>query len=99
MAPNAARMISCKAFNSPVEYPSRECKHDIKESEGNMFNLIFKEKVKGLKIQGGALLQNQNYLNSESLNLWANMNSRWIFSMYLDMFYGFVMWDWHHKLQ
>ena len=24
-----------------VEYPSRECKHDVKESEGNMFNPIF----------------------------------------------------------
>ena len=26
--------------NSHVEYTSRECKHDIKESEGNMFNPI-----------------------------------------------------------
>ena len=34
---------------SPVEYPSRECKHDIKESEGNMFNPIFKENVQGWK--------------------------------------------------
>ena len=25
-----------KAWNSPVEYPSRECRHDIKEFEGNM---------------------------------------------------------------
>ena len=25
-APNAARTISCKAWNSPVENPSRECK-------------------------------------------------------------------------
>ena len=42
---NAARTISCKAWNCPVEYPSRECKHEIKESKGNMFNPIFKEKV------------------------------------------------------
>ena len=42
-APNVAKTISCKACNTPVEYPSRECKHDIKESKGNMFNLIFKE--------------------------------------------------------
>ena len=33
----------------PVEYPSRECKHDIKESKGNMFNPIFKENVQGQK--------------------------------------------------
>ena len=26
---------------------SRECKHDIKDSEGNMFNPIFKENVRG----------------------------------------------------
>ena len=32
-------------WNSPVEYPSRECKHYIKESKGNMFNPIFKENV------------------------------------------------------
>ena len=53
-APNAARTISCKAWNSPVEYPSRECKHDtcIKESKGNMFNPIFKENVQGQKHPG-----------------------------------------------
>ena len=31
----------------PVEYPSRECKHDLEESKGNMFNPIFKENVQG----------------------------------------------------
>ena len=36
-----SKAISCKAWNSPVEYPSRECKHDIKESKGNLFNPIF----------------------------------------------------------
>ena len=42
--------ISCKAWNSPIEYPSRgECKHDIKDCEGNMFNPIFKENVQGRK--------------------------------------------------
>ena len=46
-APNGTRTISCKAWNSPVVYPSRECKHDIKESKGNMFNPIFKENVQG----------------------------------------------------
>ena len=54
MAPKA---ISCKAWNSPVEYPSRECKHDIEESQGNIFKPIFKE-----NIQGVAHLQNQQYL-------------------------------------
>ena len=49
MAPNAARAISCKACNSPVEYLSREYQHDIKESECNMLNPIFKENVQGQK--------------------------------------------------
>ena len=46
------RTISCKAWNFPVEYPSRECKHGIKESKGNMFNPIFKESVQGQKHLG-----------------------------------------------
>ena len=40
------------AWNSPVEFPSRECKHAIKESEGNMFNPVFKENVQGRKHPG-----------------------------------------------
>ena len=44
-APNVAMIISCRAWNSPIEHPSRECKHDIKETEGNMFNPRFKENV------------------------------------------------------
>ena len=32
---NTARTISCKAWNFTVEYPSRESKHGIKESEDN----------------------------------------------------------------
>ena len=44
---------SCKAWNSPVEYPSRECKHEIKGSECNMLNPIFKdENVQGQKHPG-----------------------------------------------
>ena len=38
--------------NSPVEYPNRECKHDIKESKGNMLNPIFKENVQRQKNPG-----------------------------------------------
>ena len=34
---------------SHVEYHSREYKHDIKESKGNMFNPINKENVQGRK--------------------------------------------------
>ena len=49
MVLNAAMTISCKAWNSPVEYPSRECKHDIKESKGNVLNPIFKENVQRQK--------------------------------------------------
>ena len=52
-APNTTtRRISCKAWNSRVEYPSRKSKHDIKESEDNMFNLIFKGNVQGQKQSG-----------------------------------------------
>ena len=51
-ATNAARTISSKVWNSPVEYPSRECKHDIKEPEGNMFNPMFKENDHGQKRPG-----------------------------------------------
>ena len=35
-----------------VEYSIRECKHDRKESDGNMFNPIFKETVQGRKHPG-----------------------------------------------
>ena len=38
--------------NSPVEYSSTEYKHDIKESEGNMFNPIFEDNVRGQKHSG-----------------------------------------------
>ena len=41
-----------KDWTSPVEYPSRECKHDTKESKGNVFNPIFKENVQGWKHPG-----------------------------------------------
>ena len=49
-APKTARTTSCKAWNSPVEYPSRESKHDIKESGGNMLNPIFKGNAQGRNI-------------------------------------------------
>ena len=61
-APNDARTITYKAWNSPVGYPSRECEHDIKESEGNMFNPIFMERKH-------PHLQNQNCYVTESLSM------------------------------
>ena len=48
-SPNTARSISWKAWNSPVGYPNSQSKHDIKESEGNMFNPMFKEDFQGQK--------------------------------------------------
>ena len=41
-----------KAGTFFVEYPRRGCKHDIKESERNMFNPIFKENIQGRKHPG-----------------------------------------------
>ena len=46
---NTTKKISCKAWNSPVEYHSRESKHGIKESENIMLNPIFKENGQGQK--------------------------------------------------
>ena len=45
MAKKSARTISCKAWKSAVEYPSKESKPGVKESKGNMFNPIFKANV------------------------------------------------------
>ena len=47
--------ISCKALNSPVEYPSRESKHDIKTSVCNMFNPMFKGNVQEQKHPGSCV--------------------------------------------
>ena len=41
-----------QSLEPPVGYPSRECKHDIKESKGDMFNPIFKKNVQGQKHPG-----------------------------------------------
>ena len=51
-APNTTRTISCKAWNPNVEYPSRESKHDTKESEVNMFNPKYKENIQRQKHPG-----------------------------------------------
>ena len=54
-ASNTTRTINCKPRNSPVEYPIRESKHDMKASEGNMFNPLFKENVQGGGGGGGGV--------------------------------------------
>ena len=43
------QLLSCKAWNSAVKHPSRECKHDIKGSESNP---ISKENVQVRKHLG-----------------------------------------------
>ena len=48
-APDIARTISSKAWNSLIEYHSKESTYDIKELEGNMLNPIFRENVKEQK--------------------------------------------------
>ena len=63
-ASETVRKISLKAWSPSVKYPNREYKHDIKESEGNIFSLLLKGDV-----QGDAHLQNQNYFVSKSLNV------------------------------
>ena len=50
--PNVARTISCKAGNSPAEYPSSVARCDIKGSDGTMSNPIFWKKVQGQKHPG-----------------------------------------------
>ena len=42
-----------QSLEFPVEYPSRESEHRMRDSEGNMFNPIFKGNVQGLKHPGG----------------------------------------------
>ena len=37
--PNVTRTVSCKAWNSPVDYPNRESKHEINESENVQTNI------------------------------------------------------------
>ena len=43
-----------KSLEPPLEYPSRECKHEIKDSEVYIFYPMFKKNVQGGNIQGVA---------------------------------------------
>ena len=55
-----------KAWNSTVEYISRNFKHDIKESEGDMFNPIFKENVQGRKHPRGRAFAEPEFKSQKS---------------------------------
>ena len=46
-----------------LEYPSRECKLDMKESEGNMFSPLYKEYVQRLKHPGSCIFAEPELLN------------------------------------
>ena len=65
--------INCRKDNQlqtlelPVEYLSRECKLDIKASEGNMFNPKFKENVQGRKYPGNCAFAEQVLLCNRKL--------------------------------
>ena len=50
--PRHQTSISCKAWNSPAEYPSWVAWCDIKGSDGTMLNPIFWKKVQGQKHPG-----------------------------------------------
>ena len=50
--PNAARTISCKAWNSPAEYPSWVARCDIKRSVSTVLKPIFSKKVQRQKHPG-----------------------------------------------
>ena len=52
MTPNAARTISCKAWNSPAEYLSWVARCDIKGSVSTVLNPIFSKKVQWQKHPG-----------------------------------------------
>ena len=46
------RMPQKTAWNSNIEYLTRETKHDIEKADSNMFNPIFNENVEGQKHPG-----------------------------------------------
>ena len=43
MAPNITRTVSCKAWNTPVKYPSLEYKSDVMESHSDVQSNVLKE--------------------------------------------------------
>ena len=71
----APKTISCKAWFTPVEYPSRESKHELNEFEDNMFNPVFKTWFRDRNIRGGVQLHNRYNLVSEILNMCGKINN------------------------
>ena len=62
----------------PVEYPSRQSQHDIEESEGYMFNPIFKGSVRpGLKHPGTCAVADPVLRGLESLNMVVQNKKEW----------------------
>ena len=51
----------------PCRISNRECKHDIKDSEGNMFNPISKENVQGWKHPGSCTFAEPELLSYKKL--------------------------------
>ena len=76
MAPSATRTISCKAWNSSVEYASRESKHSWhnRVRRQHVQSNIQRHGPGGRNIQGGAELQNQNDHVSERLMMQVKTN-------------------------
>ena len=66
IAPNTARTIGCKTWKSPVEYHNKKSKHGIQESEGNIFNPIFKGKIQGWKHPGRCAFAEPELLSQKS---------------------------------
>ena len=66
--PNAARTISCKAWNCPVECPSCVARCDIKGTDDTMWNSIFLKKVQGQKYYERGDIAEYKYVVSKCLN-------------------------------
>ena len=69
---NALKLFKVRApfiswGNVYIEYPSRECKHDIQDSEGNLFHPIFKENVQGQKHPGSCTFAEPELLSYKKL--------------------------------
>ena len=58
-----------QSMEHPVEYSSRESKHEVKESERNIFNPVFKRNVQGRKHPGRCAFVESEQLSTESLNM------------------------------
>ena len=78
--PNATRTISCKAWNSPVEYPSWVARCDIKVSDGTMLNPLSWKKVQGQKHPGRwGIVEHQIY----SLKVLFKTNTNYVMLCYV----------------